>query len=99
MRAINTILSGHATISEADLEELRSTYSTFLFDILGMRLDETESGASTEPFEKAVDLLLEVRREAKSRKDWATSDLIRDRLGAIGFEIKDTKEGTEWKLK
>ena len=99
VRAINTILSGHATISEADLEELRSTYSTFLFDILGMRLDETESGASTEPFEKAVDLLLEVRREAKSRKDWATSDLIRDRLGAIGFEIKDTKEGTEWKLK
>ena len=52
-----------------------------------------------EPFEKAVDLLLDVRRDAKGKKDWATSDFIRDRLGEIGFEIKDTKEGTEWKLK
>ena len=40
-----------------------------------------------------------MRRDAKARKDWATSDLIRDRLSEIGFELKDTKEGTEWKLK
>ena len=100
VRAINTVLAGHATISEADLCELKETFSTFMFDILGLRLDAAEAGgAALEPFEKAVDLLLEVRREAKSRKDWATSDLIRDRLSAIGFEIKDTKEGTEWKIK
>ena len=100
VRAINTVLAGHATINEADLRELKETFSTFMFDILGLRLDAAEAGgAALEPFEKAVDLLLEVRREAKSRKDWATSDLIRDRLSTIGFEIKDTKEGTEWKIK
>lgn len=100
VRAINTVLASHATINEADLRELKETFSTFMFDILGLRLDAAEAGgAALEPFEKAVDLLLEVRREAKSRKDWATSDLIRDRLSAIGFEIKDTKEGTEWKIK
>ena len=100
VRAINTVLAGHATINEADLRELKETFSTFMFDILGLRLDAAEAGgAALEPFEKAVDLLLEVRREAKSRKDWSTSDLIRDRLSAIGFEIKDTKEGTEWKIK
>ena len=100
VRAINTILSGNAMITAADLDDLRDTFSTFLFDILGLRLDEAEAGgAALEPFEKAVDLLLDVRRDAKGKKDWATSDFIRDRLGEIGFEIKDTKEGTEWKLK
>lgn len=100
VRAINTILSGNATITAADFDDLRDTFSTFLFDILGLRLDEAEAGgAALEPFEKAVDLLLDVRRDAKGKKDWATSDFIRDRLGEIGFEIKDTKEGTEWKLK
>ena len=51
------------------------------------------------PFEDAVDLLLQIRSEAKSKKDWATSDLIRDRLAAIGFDVKDTKQGFEWSLK
>ena len=100
MRAINTILAGNATISAADLDELRSTFSTFMFDILGLRLDAAEtSDTALEPYEKAVELLLSLRSEAKSRKDWATSDLIRDKLGEIGFELKDTKEGTEWHLR
>ena len=100
VRAINTILAGNATISAADLDELRSTFSTFMFDILGLRLDVAEtSDTALEPYEKAVELLLSLRSEAKSRKDWATSDLIRDKLGEIGFELKDTKEGTEWHLR
>jgi cysteinyl-tRNA synthetase len=44
-------------------------------------------------------MLLTLRQEAKMKKEWATSDLIRDRLTALGFEIKDTKEGADWKLK
>ena len=46
-----------------------------------------------------MDLLLQVRGEAKARKDWATSDLIRDRLAALGFAVKDTKDGVEWSVK
>ncbi|MDE6117983.1 MAG: cysteine--tRNA ligase, partial [Duncaniella sp.] len=49
-------------------------------------------------FEEAVDLLLEMRAKAKANKDWATSDLIRDRMAAIGFNVKDTKDGVEWSL-
>ncbi|MBQ8422813.1 MAG: cysteine--tRNA ligase [Coprobacter sp.] len=99
VRVINTILAGNATINADDLAELRDTFSTFMFDILGLRLENAETTGTAEPFEKAVEFLLEMRREAKARKDWATSDLIRDKLGEIGFELKDTKEGTEWKLK
>jgi cysteinyl-tRNA synthetase len=43
-------------------------------------------------------MLLEQRVKAKANKDWATSDLIRNELTALGFEIKDTKDGFEWKL-
>ena len=98
-KAINLVNDGKATISEADLNRLKSTFSTFLFDILGI-YDERESGSvNLKPYEEAVDLLLEIRKDAKSRKDWATSDLIRNRLAEIGFDVKDTKDGFEWKVK
>ena len=44
-------------------------------------------------------MLLKVRSEAKAKKDWATSDLIRDNLAALGFSVKDTKDGVEWSVK
>ena len=53
----------------------------------------------TYEFKKTADLLLEMRRNAKANKDWATSDLIRDRLAQIGFDVKDTKDGFEWSVK
>ena len=55
-------------------------------------------GRREEAFGKVVDMLLEQRMKAKAAKDWATSDLIRDQLTALGFEIKDTKDGFSWKL-
>ena len=98
-RAINLVNDGKATISAADLEQLKATFKTFLFDILGI-YDERESGSvNLRPYEQAVDLLLEIRKDAKGRKDWATSDLIRNRLSEIGFDVKDTKDGFEWKVK
>ena len=88
-------------LNQADIDELKSVFSTFLVDILGIKTDllEGESSSSLEPFEKAVDLLLELRKEAKAKKDWATSDLIRDKIQEIGFDVKDTKDGFEWSLR
>ena len=43
--------------------------------------------------------MMDVRKNAKAAKDWTTSDLIRDRLAALGFDVKDTKNGVEWKIK
>jgi cysteinyl-tRNA synthetase len=72
-------------------------------EILGIRTETIATGEGNEdalrPFEQAVDFILEMRRTAKANKDWATSDLIRDRLAQIGFDIKDTKDGFEWSLK
>ena len=99
VRIINTVLAGNATLSQQDLDELRETMRVFMFDILGLVESKQDSEQGNEAYAQAIELLLEMRRDAKARKDWATSDLIRDRLGEIGFELKDTKEGTEWKLK
>ncbi len=97
-RSINTVLSGTATISAEDLEELKAVFNLFLFDILGMTKAEQGASANTEAFGKAIDLLLNMRIEAKANKDWALADKIRNQLTALGFEIKDTKDGFEWKL-
>ena len=65
-----------------------------------MKEECTASGsAEDESYKKAIDLLLNIRMDAKAKKDWGTADFIRNRLSEIGFDIKDTKDGFEWKLK
>lgn len=96
-RAINLAWDGRETISEADLRELRDVWHTMIEDILGLR-DEETADSHNEAYSKAVDLLLNIRLDAKQRKDWATSDRIRDELAALGFTVKDKKDGFEWSL-
>jgi len=101
LRLINQVKDGKATATKEQIDELKDLFDTFLVDILGIRTEMggAESSADAlKPFEGAVDLLLDVRAKAKSAKDWATSDLIRDRLAALGFTVKDTRDGAEWSL-
>ena len=98
-RAINLVNDGKAAISQSDLDELKSVFKVFLFDILGVRDVAAGGDVNLKPYEEAVDLLLQIRKTAKDNKDWATSDLIRNRLAEIGFDVKDTKDGFEWKVK
>ncbi len=78
---------------------MRHLFDTMLVDLLGIKTGSDEAGADMKPFEGAVDLLMDIRKNAKDMKDWATSDLIRDKLSALGFNVKDTKQGVEWSLK
>ena len=99
VRLINSAKDGKTSLPAAGIEELRDVFRTYLFDVFGMNEGTAPAADSRrEAFGKAVDLLLAVRRQAKANKDWATSDKIRNELAAIGFEIKDTKDGVEWKL-
>ena len=99
VKIINTALAGETKLTADDIALLKETFSTFLFDIMGICEETRASDEGNEAYRQAIDLLLDVRKEAKARKDWATSDFIRNKLTEIGFEIKDTKEGVEWKLK
>jgi cysteinyl-tRNA synthetase len=97
-KVINQAVDGNAKLTAADVAELKSLFDTFLFDILGIKAEEGGGSGREEAFGKVVDMLLEQRAIAKANKDWATSDKIRNELTALGFEIKDTKDGATWKL-
>ncbi|MDR1763259.1 MAG: cysteine--tRNA ligase [Dysgonamonadaceae bacterium] len=97
-RIINTSLAGQLTLSAEDIEALQAFFDLFLFDLMGLRNEQKDNNASFESFAGAVDMLLNIRQQAKQNKDWATSDKIRNELSALGFEIKDTKDGAEWRL-
>lgn len=95
-KAINSVFDSKASICAEDLKELQSVWQLFVIDLLGLRMGEEQQ--SSEAYKGAVDLLLNMRLDAKRNKDWATSDRIRNELTALGFTIKDTKDGFEWSL-
>jgi cysteinyl-tRNA synthetase len=99
VRMINSLNDGKATIDEQGLTKLKKLFNDFVFDILGLRGNENKASGSNKVMNNVVDLLLNIRLEAKVQKNWALADKIRDELTKLGFEIKDKKDGFEWELK
>ena len=95
VKIINSVADGKESIASRDLERLRSVYMIFVFELLGLRAPEKDK-ADDELAGKLMETILELRRQAKENKDWATSDRIRDMLGGMGIRIKDTKDGPVW---
>lgn len=98
-KIINSVADGNAKLNADDISKLRHLFDTMLVTLLGIKTGSEKSANNMEPFEGAVDLLLDIRKNAKEQKDWATSDLIRNKLSELGFVVKDTKQGAEWSLK
>jgi cysteinyl-tRNA synthetase len=72
-----------------------------LVGILGVDLDTTskeDTAGNTAAFSGVIELILELREDAREKKEWATADKIRDRLGELGITINDTKDGPTWKI-
>jgi cysteinyl-tRNA synthetase len=97
VRIINSIKAGTENISEKDLQEFKSFYNLVVFEILGLKEEKASESNDNEILSGAVDLLITLRQQAKTNKDWATADKIRNDLNAIGIELKDGKDGVEWK--
>lgn len=98
VKIINSIHDGKAAINENDLASLKSLYHTFVFEILGLKDEKASSSRNNEILSGAIELILQMRQEAKINKDWATSDRIRNELTRMGVEVKDRKDGFEWQL-
>jgi len=98
VRIINSIVDGKETIAEKDLKELKNLFHIFAFEVLGLKHEEL-TASDDGSLKNVVDLLLNLRIEAKKKKDFETADQIRNKLQDLGFEIKDTKDGFEWKKK
>jgi cysteinyl-tRNA synthetase len=95
---INRINQGSNKISQEDLNTLSTTMRCFVHDVLGLP-KETEENTGKAQLETAVNLLIDLRNQARTDKDFATSDAIRDRLAEGGIELKDGKDGTTYSLK
>ncbi|BCS85296.1 cysteine--tRNA ligase [Prevotella herbatica] len=96
---VNTLLDHKAQICADCLKELSEVMHIFAFDLLGLKSEKgANNDAREEAYGKVVDMVLQLRTKAKTDKDWATSDQIRDALANAGFEVKDTKDGVTWKL-
>ena len=82
-------------ITEGSLERLKKTFNDFIFNILGFK-DEATSDSGSQALEGVMQLVIDLRAQARSNKDFATSDKIRDGLKEAGIQLKDSKEGTSW---
>ena len=97
IRIINSANDGKASLTQADIDMLKTIYQHFVFDVMGLKKEE-ETGKANTALESVMKLVLELRDKAKSNKDCATSDEIRNKLTAANIQVKDSKEGATWSL-
>jgi len=94
-RAINGANDGNVALSQQEIDQLRKLFNEMLFAVLGL-MPEAEAKAGDDLSAGLMSLLLTMRADAKNRKDFAASDLIRDKLTELGVTVKDTKDGPVW---
>lgn len=97
VKHINLIKEGNEKITAKDKVLLKSTLNDFIFDILGIE-NKNEAGADSDKLPDVVSLLIQLRKDARDNKDFATSDKIRDQLAALGIQLKDGKDGTTFSI-
>jgi cysteinyl-tRNA synthetase len=91
-RIINSVHDGKMKIDEPNLQLLKTLMNTFVLDVLGLKDEQ----ADNDDLPNILNLVVDLRSEAKANKDYAMSDKIRDGLSKIGFQLKDSKDGTHW---
>ncbi len=100
VRTINSVNDKKEHLSSDDLKELQRIFDTFIVDIFGLKAEVTSDDKQAESILKGVmDLLLDIRQQAKNQKDYSTSDKIRDALANMKIAVKDSKDGASWELK
>lgn len=97
---INGLKDGHldwAQLEEDTLTKLKALYNAYIFDIFGLK-EEGESGGDNGVLSGVMELVIDLRQNARANKDWGTSDKIRDKLNELNVVLKDGKDGTSWSV-
>jgi cysteinyl-tRNA synthetase len=92
-RIINSVNDGKETITTADKQTLHTLLTHMIFDVFGLK---EEAAADTAKVDALMQVVLQIRAEAKAKKDFTASDKLRDDLLKAGIQIKDGKEGASW---
>ncbi len=97
IKTINSVFAGKGSFTAGNLEKWKSFYRAAVNDVLGLR--NTDAGARDDTLnDELIKLLLQMRIDARQNKDFKLADRIRDEMARMGIEVKDTKDGFEWKL-
>ena len=97
VRIINSANDNKLSLTQNDIDLLKTIYQNFVFDVMGLK-KETENSKTTVALDKVIHLVLDIRNKAKIEKNFPLSDEIRNKLTDAGVQIKDGKEGSTWKL-
>ncbi|MCA1742324.1 MAG: cysteine--tRNA ligase, partial [Bacteroidales bacterium] len=95
VRIINLVNDGKERLTAADIDSLKELFGIFVHELFGLRAEEA---VGNDKLAGVLTLLLDMRQEAKARKEWSVSDRIRDRLGELGITVKDRKDGYDWEI-
>jgi cysteinyl-tRNA synthetase len=96
-RIINSVNDGKETITADDLAILKELMHDFVFDVMGLS-SETSNSTADKALQGVMEIILDLRKEVKAKKDFATADKLRDDLAKVHITIKDTKDGATWSI-
>ena len=96
VRIINSVKDGKESLCASDLEKLKTLFNAFVTEILGLIAPKESSG--NDLTNEVMELVLKLRANAKSTKDFATADLIREELKKLNIQIKDNRDGSSWEF-
>lgn len=97
VRVINGAKAGTESLTESDIAQLKEAMHAFVFDVMGLKAHQAEQ-AGSDKLDGVIQMLIGMRNQARVDKNWALSDQIRDELLALGIQLKDGKDGTEYSL-
>ena len=97
VRIINSVKDGKEGLNIIDLEKMKSVFNTFVTDILGFVSDKESSG--NDLTKEIMELVLKLRENAKTNKDFDSADLIREELNKLNIQVKDSRDGSSWEVK
>ena len=95
VKYINSVSDGTEKLATIDIKSLKDLFATFVFDILGLKNEEAVMGRD-KLTDDLMRIIIEIRQDAKERKEWSISDKIRENLKKAGVTLKDLKDGAEW---
>ncbi len=95
VKFINSVADGNEKIDQPGLVALKELFRTFVSDILGLK-DESKGKEDEQLTGDLINLIVDLRQDAKNRREWDVSDKIRQTLKDLGIIIKDRKDGADW---
>jgi cysteinyl-tRNA synthetase len=98
VKIINGAAAELVALTAEDIASLQDTFHAYLREVLGIQAEKNigEGGGNEGETGALLDLIVDIRTEAKANKEWGTADKIRDVLAAHGITIQDSKDGSSW---